>query len=221
VTFSQEWDAAYKKGGQMSIWPWSDLVSMVMRYARPSGASYRILELGCGAGANVPFFLSQQVDYYAIEGSAHMVAQLKERYSQVAEHFVVGDFTANIPFVGAFDLIVDRSSVTHNCTRSIQQCLKLVRAKLKSGGAFIGIDWFSSANAEMGYGQIAEDEHTRNNFSKGQFANVGKVHFSDESHLRFLLADFIIEVLEHKTLERREPADGARFATWNFLARKS
>ena len=191
----------------MSIWPWSDLVSMVMRYARPSGASYRILELGCGAGANVPFFLSQQVDYYAIEGSAHMVAQLKERYSQVAEHFVVGDFTANIPFVGAFDLIVDRSSVTHNCTRSIQQCLKLVRDKLKSGGAFIGIDWFSSANTEMGYGQIAEDEHTRNNFSKGQFANVGKVHFSDESHLRFLLADFIIEVLEHKTLERREPAD--------------
>ena len=87
----------------MSIWPWSDLVSMVMRYARPSGASYRILELGCGAGANVPFFLSQQVDYYAIEGSAHMVAQLKERYSQVAEHFVVGDFTANIPFVGAFE----------------------------------------------------------------------------------------------------------------------
>jgi SAM-dependent methyltransferase len=221
VTFSQEWDAAYKKGGQMSVWPWSDLVSMVMRYARPAGPSYRILELGCGAGANVPFFLSQQVDYYAIEGSAHMVAQLKARYSQAAERFVVGDFTVNIPFPGAFDLIVDRSSVTHNCTRSIQQCLKLVHDKLKSGGAFIGIDWFSSANTEMGYGKTADDEHTRTSFTKGQFAHVGKVHFSDEAHLRFLLADFNIEVLEHKTLERREPADGSRFATWNLLARKS
>jgi SAM-dependent methyltransferase len=221
VTFSQEWDAAYKEGGQMSIWPWSDLVSMVMRYARPSGAAFRILELGCGAGANVPFFLSQQADYYAIEGSAHMVAQLKERYSQAAERFVVGDFTASIPFPGPFDLIVDRSSVTHNCTRSIQRCLKLVRDKLKSGGVFIGIDWFSSANSEMNYGQIADDEHTRANFNKGQFAHVGKVHFSDEKHLRFLLADFNIEVLEHKILERREPPDGSRFATWNFLARKS
>jgi len=205
----------------MSIWPWSDLVSMVMRYARPSGPAYRVIELGCGAGANVPFFLSQKADYYAIEGSAHMVARLKERYPQVAERFVVGDFTEAIPFQGLFDLIVDRSSVTHNCTRSIQQCLSLARDKLKPGGAFVGIDWFSSENSEMGYGDIADDEHTRSNFKKGQFAHVGKVHFCDEDHLRFLLANFNIEVLEHKTVEKLEPADHSRFATWNFVARKS
>jgi hypothetical protein len=133
----------------------------------------------------------------------------------------VGDFTASIPFPGPFDLIVDRSSLTHNCTSSIQQCLKLIRNKLKSGGAFIGIDWFSSDNTEKNYGEIADDYHTRNNFKMGQFAHVGKVHVSDENHLRFLLADFKLEVLEHKTLDRREPVDGSRFATWNFLARKS
>lgn len=221
MTFSAQWDAAYEKGGQMSIWPWSDLVSMVMRYARPAGPTYRILELGCGAGANVPFFLSQQADYYAIEGSAYMVARLKERYPQVAERFVAGDFTADLPFPGSFDLIVDRSSLTHNCTKSIQHCLKLARDKLKPGGAFVGIDWFSSKNSEMRYGEIADDEHTRSNFQQGQFAHVGKVHFSDESHLRFLLSDFNLEVLEHKTVERLEPADNSRFATWNFVARKS
>jgi SAM-dependent methyltransferase len=220
LTFSAEWNAAYQQGGQMSIWPWSDLVSMVMRYARPSGPSYRIVELGCGAGANVPFFLSLQADYYAIEGSTHMVARLKERYPQIADRFVAGDFTADIPFPGAFDLVVDRSSVTHDCTKSIQRCLKRVLDKLRPGGAFIGIDWFSTEHAEMSYGKVAEDEHTRADFERGQFAHLGKVHFSDESHLRFLLSDFDVEVLEHKIVDRREPADSSRFAAWNFLARK-
>ena len=179
----------------MSIWPWSDLVSMVMRYARPSGPSYRIVELGCGAGANVPFFLSLQAEYYAVEGSPYMVARLKERYPEIADRFVAGDFTAGIPFAGAFDLVVDRSAVTHDSTKAIQQ-------------------------SEMGYGEIADDEHTRTNFQKGQFAHVGKVHFSDEEHLRFLLADFNVEVMEHKIIDRCAPADDSRFATWNFLARK-
>jgi SAM-dependent methyltransferase len=220
VTFSKEWDTVYRESGQMSIWPWSDLVSMVMRYARPSGPAYRIVELGCGAGANVPFFLNLQADYYAIEGSPHMVARLKERYPQAVERFVAGDFTAHIPFAGAFDLIVDRSSVTHNCTRSIQRCLRQTLDKLKPGGAFIGIDWFSTEHSEMGFGEIADDEHTRTNFTQGQFAHVGKVHFSDEKHLRFLLSDFKLEVLEHKKVDTREPAEHLRFAAWNFLARK-
>ena len=51
--FSIEWDQRYKENLQMSIWPWSDLVSAVMRLRLP--ASTRVLELGCGAGANIPF----------------------------------------------------------------------------------------------------------------------------------------------------------------------
>ncbi len=67
--FSNEWDSIYADGQQKSIWPWSDLVSFVMRYARPKGPTYRVLELGCGAGANVPFFRYLNVEYCAIDGS--------------------------------------------------------------------------------------------------------------------------------------------------------
>ena len=58
MTFSQEWDNRFKENKNISIWPWSDLVSFVMRYAKPSNPQFRVLELGCGAGANIPFFLS-------------------------------------------------------------------------------------------------------------------------------------------------------------------
>jgi len=34
---------------------WSDLVSYVMRYGRPSGGSSKVLGAGFGAGANIAF----------------------------------------------------------------------------------------------------------------------------------------------------------------------
>ena len=69
MTFSLEWDERYSSNTQMSIWPWSDLVSYVIRYAKPARKQIRVLELGCGAGANIPFFLAQGFKYYGIEGS--------------------------------------------------------------------------------------------------------------------------------------------------------
>ena len=64
LTFSKEWEAIYLQGKQNSVWPWSDVVSYVMRYARPDRSPFRALELGFGAGANISFFRSIGVDYY-------------------------------------------------------------------------------------------------------------------------------------------------------------
>src|SRR5207244_611872 len=106
--------------------------------AKPLERPLRILEIGCGAGANIPFFLAVKADYYAIEGSATVVGQLHERYPELKTRIVAGDFTKDIPFDGPFDVAVDRSSLTHNDTPSIRRCLKQVREKLKEGGLYIG-----------------------------------------------------------------------------------
>src|SRR3990172_2305781 len=116
MTFSKEWDYRYKENTNMSTWPWSDLVSYVKRYVHLTKNS-RVLELGCGAGANIPFFLSLGVKYYSIEGSAIMVNKLKKKFPNLQENIVVGDFTQNIPFSKSFDLVIDRSSLTHNTTK--------------------------------------------------------------------------------------------------------
>ena len=91
--FSKGWDECYMKNTQMSIWPWSDLIGYVMRYARPDSAEFKVLELGCGAGANIPFFRTLGVDYYTVEGSATAVESLKEKYTELSNNLVAGDFT--------------------------------------------------------------------------------------------------------------------------------
>ena len=111
----------------MSIWPWSDLVSYVMRHARPQNEKFRVLELGCGAGANIPFFKQLGVQYHAVEGSATIVNMLAGKFPEYRSTIKVGDFTKELPFEGEFDLVVDRASLTCNTTSSIRRGLAACR----------------------------------------------------------------------------------------------
>ena len=39
----------------------------------------KLLELGFGAGANIPFFLKQKIKYYGVEGSKNIVNVVKKK----------------------------------------------------------------------------------------------------------------------------------------------
>jgi SAM-dependent methyltransferase len=221
MAFSPEWDQLYREGRHLSRWPWSDLVGFVFRYARPDDGFRRVLELGCGAGANIPFFVKLGVDYHAVEGSAAIVAALQAEFPSLREQIAVGDFTRDLPFAGSFDLVIDRSSLTHNTTSAIRRTLAMMFERLRTGGKFIGIDWFSTACPDAHWGE-ALDAHTRANIDRGEFTGLGAVHFSDKEHLVGLLADagFRVERLEHKLIDFVIPAAGGCLGRWNFVAVK-
>lgn len=220
MTFSTEWDDLYRASTHLSIWPWTDLVSYVHRYAKPSNGFTRVLELGCGAGANIPFFLSLQVDYSAIEGSPSIVASLLKRYPDLADRICTGDFTQRIPFEGPFDLVVDRVSLAHNPTQAISRTLDMVFERLRPGGKFIGIDWFSNQHIDAGRGEMV-DSHTRKNLpADSTLAGTGMVHFCDRDHLVELFgkSGFRIDRLEHKQHNIEIPEGAGQLAWWNFVA---
>ena len=91
---------------------------------------------------------------------------------------------------------------------------------IKSGGYFIGIDWFSTNHSDFLLGKEAGDINTRNEILGGQFENVGNVHFSDEKHLYTLFSSFDIISLEEKIINIYEPNNNHQFASWNIVARK-
>lgn len=222
MSFSQEWDKCYIDNTQLSIWPWSDLVSLVYRHSKPliTAGGGRVLELGCGAGANIPLFRALGMDYSAIESSPTIVMQLHQRYPDLAGNIRVGDFTADQLFAGNFDLVIDRAALTHSNTASIRSALQRVFELLKPGGLLIGVDWFSKNHTDYSGGEAVDDECTRTNYSKGQFASVGKAHFSDEAHLHVLFSEFEIIFMEEKIVRRYEPQDNHQFASWNIVAKK-
>ena len=189
MAFLSEWNQRYNENTHLSVWPWSDLVSYVMRYAYSKKKEFRVLELGFGAGANIPFFLSLGYNYYGIDGSAIIVNKLKKKFPHIKKNLIIGDFTNHIPFKEKFDLIVDRSALTHNTTEEIRQCLELVYEKMKPDAKYIGIDWFSTMHSDY-LTATKVDNYTKRNYTNGQFANVGNVHFSNKSHLLDLFKKF-------------------------------
>lgn len=219
MNFSKEWEERYKENTHMSIWPWSDLVSYVMQYAIPSKKKLKVLELGCGAGANIPFFLSLKYQYYGIDGSPTIVKKLWKRFPNLKKNIIMGDFIQNIPIQKKFDLIIDRAAVTCNSTKEIRKCIDNIYNKLKIEGKYIGIDWYSTASSEFEKGKVV-DELSRKNYRNGPFANTGIVHFSNKEHIKELFKKFTISNLEHKIRIHEIPKTQNTFASWNFVAHK-
>lgn len=217
--FSKEWESEYRSGRQLNYWPWSDLVSFVHRHVPGREKPLKVLELGCGSGANIPFFLDLGAGYHAVDGSRYMVDLLINRYPALKGRIKQADFTDRIPFDMKFDLIFDRAGLTHNNTRGIQKAIALVEKRLEKDGVFIGVDWLSSRHGDIRFGRGVDDPHTFTGFSKGQLENVGKVHFSDEVHLKSLFKQFDFLSLEHKLTEVILPDSDTVRASWNFAVR--
>jgi SAM-dependent methyltransferase len=221
--FDSSWERIYSGSQHLSVWPWSDVVSFVNRYVPSAGGGRKVCELGCGAGANIPLFERRGDDYHGVEGSETMVNELKKKFHAYADKIVCGDFTSSIPFEGEFDLILDRASLTHNDTESIERCLKVCCSKLTKDGVFLGIDWFSARHSDAICGRVV-DEYTRTELGSRQFLNVGNVHFSDRKHLVeiFARAGFEITVLVHKESEILigDAENMHRICAFNFVAVK-
>lgn len=219
--FSEEWDSVYRKGDQLCSWPWSDVVSLVNRFAMIENA--RILELGCGAGVNIPFLSSLQGSQYCgIEGSSYIVDSLKRKYRNSSNiHIVCGDFTESLCFDGEFDIVIDRSSLTHNVEADISRTVKMIHDKLKPGGIFIGIDWHSTCYTMFRQDtEVHTSLETRSRIYKtGKFSTAGVTHFSEESYLRDLLCCFELVLLREKQFRYLVPSDVTEGA-WDFVARK-
>ncbi len=220
MSFDELWEKTFSEGKHSSVWPWSDLISYVMRYAKPLKENAKVLDLGCGAGANIPFFKKLGIEYYGIDGSDYIINELKQKYPEYKNNLICGDFTKNLFFQTKFDLIIDRAAITHNSTKSIIACLSMINESLKENGKFIGIDWFSKSHSDFHIGSECDDKFTKHNFNEGQFKEVGKVHFSDKKHLTDLLSNFKIIIMEQKTIKKEIPNDNHIFASWNFAVEK-
>jgi len=210
MTFSEEWHEVYASGREQVNWPWSDVVSLATRFGGDL-KDKRVLELGCGTGANLEFFRKSKAIYHGMDGNPKALENIRCR------RLSVGDFTVALPYIN-MDMIFDRAAVAHNDTSGIKDCLGLVSDTLKSGGIYIGVDWFSHQHDEYAKGEPDIDEFTKTDYTDGQFTGVGRVHFSDEGHLRDLFSYFTILHLEEKV--KTNALTGAKAATWNIVVRK-
>jgi len=224
MTFSKEWNIRYENNTHMSVWPWAEVISHFMKFYDPKKSKINVLEVGCGAGANIPFFLSLKTKYFGIDGSKIIIKNLKKKFPEIKKNLVEGDFSKELPFNEKFDFIIDRSAVTHNSTQGIKNSLKLIHDKLEKNGKLICIDWFSTKHFEYKNGRKTKDIFTKNGYKIGEFGgklgDAGLVHFSNKHHILTLFKNFKILSLDEKIIRKNIPLEKQVFAAWNVVASK-
>ncbi|KZN70575.1 class I SAM-dependent methyltransferase [Pseudoalteromonas luteoviolacea] len=220
MSFCQNWDDLYRANQHMSVWPWSDVVATAFRHTalRQASQDFKILEVGCGAGANFPFFLSYCDNVYGIDGSKFIIDNLKTRFPKVADTLFVGDFTQPWPFNEQFDLIIDRGASVHNPPSSIKRYLKQAQEQLKPGGILLITDWFSTKHSDYDIAPISIDKYTKAGYTSGAFADVGNVNFFDKELIEDLVVGFDILSFNHSSNE--DVQTGHCHSSWNMVLRK-
>ena len=78
----------------------------------------RVLELGCGAGANIPFFKAIGAEYFGIDGSEFVIDRLHKQFPDLVDRIMYGNFVTKTRFPILFDLVLDRASTSHNSTEA-------------------------------------------------------------------------------------------------------
>ena len=208
------WDKIYKSGKHFSVWPWTDLITLVQKFAKLKKNS-KVLELGCGVGANIPFFLSKKCDYHGIEQSSFACKYINKKFKNLGKKIIKGDAAHNIPFEFKFDLIVDRGCSTHLEQSKFVKLLDCTYNSLKKRGIFILTDLYSKKTT------LYKDYKKKSNFIKfkhAKYKNLGLSFYNKDQILR-LFKNFKILDLEEK-IEIKKNKKEKIISTWKIVALK-
>lgn len=190
------WDEMFA-GYAWGRYPPEELVRFMGRAFpdRRSRRSMRVLEVGCGPGANLWYLAREGFAVSGIDGSAHAIATAKQRLrdeSVCAEGRLVdlkiGNF-ARLPWPHEhFDAVIDIEAISANTPAVIQSVISEVVRVLKPQGRFFAM-MFGPRTTGAGTGKLL-DERTTENPTEGPLADLGTLHFFTEEEIRERFAMF-------------------------------
>jgi SAM-dependent methyltransferase len=159
---SASWDPVWEQVFRSQAWakyPPEHVVRFVARnwYSTPKRADVRLLEIGCGPGANIWYMSREGFSAAGIDGSATAVdlAQKRLRDEGLAADLCVGDFT-RLPWPdNSFDGALDNVSLYTNRRKHFRAALEEVRRVLKPGGKALSAT-FSTETWGYGLGEEVE-----------------------------------------------------------------
>ena len=151
-------------------YPPEELVRFVARnFARRQPRSeVKILEIGCGPGANLWFLANEDYSVAGIDGSPTAIEQAYARlakdlpsFPKARADFRVGNFTT-LPWAAqSFDLVFDNEALSANRMDVVQATIAEAHRVLKPGGKFFA-KMFGPETTDILSGELLEQGTTRN-----------------------------------------------------------
>lgn len=199
VFFDTVWEERYRNPAYRNRYPWSSVVQFVFRNTPKDRepAEIRILEVGCGNGANLWFAAREGFQTVGIDGSQTAISHARDwfRREGLDGEFCVGNF-AEIPFPdGVFDMVIDRAALSFSNDPTMRSALGEIHRVLRSGGRFMFTPYSDRCTSFDGLPDI---DGCFRKVMRGSINPGAQVRFYSLNDVRMALTDgWIIRSLEH------------------------
>jgi SAM-dependent methyltransferase len=201
---TNDWETEiYGRGRQVNRWPFSDVVSDVTRLtAGADRSALSVLDLGCGAGNNVWFFLDSGFEVCGIDIAPSAIKIALDRIRALGypePDLRVGDI-AHLPWSdGRFDLVVDRGTISQVSLEDVEKTLAEVHRVLKPGGIFLSYNLFGWNNSGRSHG-LEVAPRSFGGFTGGRFQSKSPMTtFFDKSLIYDLWSPLrVTQLLRHE-----------------------
>jgi ubiquinone/menaquinone biosynthesis C-methylase UbiE len=136
------WDNIWEQVFKENPWgkyPSESLIRFIaINFYKSNRSEIKILEVGCGTGANIWYISREGFSAYGIDGSKTAIEIAKKRLEEENLHgnLVVGDII-NLPYEdNFFDAVIDVECLYANNFENTQLILKEINRVLKNDGLF-------------------------------------------------------------------------------------
>lgn len=197
--YTKHWDDKFRSRG-WGRYPPEDLVRFMGRnFKNAKKNEVRVLEVGCGPGANVWFLHREGYAASGIDVSPAAIEQAKARLTNENKDCAsppadlkVGNFEA-LPWPdNHFDVVIDIFALYANTTVVIRTALSEIARVLKPGGLFYSKQWGTSCT---GYGTGRQIEPgTFDDIASGPCAQMGVSHFFTREEIHDMFGWFLMPV---------------------------
>ena len=193
MSWDPTWEQVFRERG-WGRYPPEELIRFVARhyFRAPDRKAVRILEIGCGAGANLWFLAREGFSAYGLDGSPTAIEKARARLAEdgLAASLSVGDaLKPGDAFPGTvFDAVLDIGCLVCNRLSEVEAILGEIWRTLRSGGRV-----FSMMPAEGTWGDGLGRKIEPGTFTEipeGPFAGLGVCHFFALDEVRRLFSPF-------------------------------
>jgi ubiquinone/menaquinone biosynthesis C-methylase UbiE len=220
-SFDPIWEEKYA-AGQTVDYPWDTVVSFVFRNAprdKPRN-DIRILEIGCGTGANLWFAAREGFQVAGVDGSSSAIHKAQERFQLdgLNGDLRVADFT-HLPFEdNSFDLVIDRGSLVCVGLETGKKAIHEVHRVLREKGRFF-FNPYSDRHSSYPSGEVGLDGLV-SDISSGTMVGVGQLCFYGRQQVASALSNFKLLSLQHIEYTEMLKPEWLVHAEWRAVAEK-
>ena len=188
------WDKVFENS-RWGRYPAEDLLRFIARnfYDLPDRSKVRILEVGCGPGANLWYIAREGFETHGFDGSQVALDRAEVRLSEenVRAMLIRGD-AVHLPYPDDFfDGIFDIECICANTKADSKKIIAEVRRVLKPAGHFFSRTFMTGSEGDGKGEPVGGEPHSYTDIKDSVIQDGhGVLRFTDESEIQDLYSGF-------------------------------